>query len=138
MRGNDLYLFKEFESSYPSLIKNITSWYSYEDELVINMNDGSKLCYDNYDKTIRSLKVKDIYDADDQSTNEDWTQEFSIRLNRLLNKKRIAKIELSNITGISYMAIKKYTTGQGLPGIRNAIKIANALGCDIAYLTDFY
>ena len=93
-------------------------------ELMIRLNDGSVVMYDDSLRSIRNLPSRS-----DELTEEQCRREFGIRLHKLLKRKNITQNELSERTGISINCISKYITGRRTPSFYSVDKIAKALDC---------
>ena len=118
------WLYEEYELYFPQYASMTEDWYEESEwDLVAKLSDGSRLIFDGHIHTIRSLP---------NTNNIDERQlriEFSKRLFKMLNRRGITQLELSQITGISPMAISKYINRKATPSLHNANKIARALGC---------
>lgn len=53
-----------------------------------------------------------------------------MKLNNILREKRITALQLSEMTGINYSTIQKYSCGQRKPTIENAKRIGEKLEID--------
>ena len=95
-------------------------------ELMIRLNDGSAVIYDDSIRSIRNLPPDS-----DKLTEEQCRREFGIRLHKLLKRKNITQNELSEKTGISNISISKYITGKTSPSFYAVDKIAKVLKCSI-------
>lgn len=123
-------LYANFEMHFSVTASKAERYYeSGDDELTIVLQNGDRVLYDDVDKTIRSLPR----DSDHLSELECRT-EFAKRLRKVMYKKGITQIELSEMTGITQQTISLYMSGKRLPGFYNVDKIAKALGCSIEEL----
>lgn len=53
-----------------------------------------------------------------------------MKLNYILKEKRITALQLSEMTGINYSTIQKYSCGQRKPTVENAKRIGEKLEID--------
>ena len=116
-----------FELHYPYIAKKVVA---YNDrgwgELLVKLEDGRFLLYDDVEHTIRYLP-KDP----DNLTKEECAREFGIRLQRMMDRRHVTQCDLSDITGIPQPLISHYTNGLTLPTFYNIDKIAKALNCSV-------
>lgn len=116
-----------FKLNFPYLYKEAVS---YEDlngyDIIITLKNGASIVYDDVDKSFRNLP-KDS----NSMTEDECRREFGIRLEKIMNRKRITQEELSYKTGISQGMISNYITGRNSPSFYNVDKIAKALGCSV-------
>ena len=118
------------KSYFPFLWSRIISyWENSPYELNIELDDGSRFIFDSIDKTIR--KLPENYE---HLTEQDFRNEFGIRLKKLMWHKGVTQEELSTLTGISQTQISKYFTGKTSPSFYNVDKIAKALNCSVERL----
>lgn len=110
-----------YEAQNASEIIDNGSW-----ELLIKLKDGSRVLYDDIDKTITRLPQNS-----NNMTEEDFKIEFGKRLRKLMSRKRITQKQLSDRTGISQSLISLYMCGDKLPNFYKADKIAKALRCSM-------
>jgi DNA-binding Xre family transcriptional regulator len=94
------------------------------DILLVKLNDGGIIKYDDMDHSIRRLGY-----SSDEMSEDDCRYEFRERLARIMLHKRISQAELSDLTGLTQATISHYLTGRRTPSFYNADKIAKALGC---------
>ena len=137
-------IFNEFKSRHPSLARQVMDYRPKgQMEIMVWLHDGRELIY-NY----LSKKARFAYIPEEQKTyrversyinfsEEEWRNEFSIRLKALLQAKKITQKELSNITNISERMITKYANAISTPSYYNILKLARALDCSTSDLTDF-
>jgi DNA-binding XRE family transcriptional regulator len=101
-------------------------------EVLILLDDGNKVLYDDFDKTYRMLPY-DIYDLSEES----YGIEFGRRLSSLMNRKGITQYDLACLTGLSQSSISGYINGKRIPSAFNCSKIIKTLHCsddEIRYL----
>lgn len=126
----------DFKRDHPELISRIVEWGPYSDtEVVVELDDDTHYIYDSTDGGVRPYfeSRRLITDASEQ----DWRDNFALRLRHRLHRKNMTSEELSDITGISRITISKYTNGKATPSMYNAEKIADALGVYLRDLTVF-
>ena len=118
---------------------DILSWRSVDGfEIVARMVDGSLMRFNSFDCTIGYLKEHEVDERGNYLMgDEEYRQEFAMKLKRLMHSARITQTMLSEYTGISQVSISKYLNGKTLPDCRNLTRIANALRCSITELTYF-
>lgn len=128
------YMFEDFARYDPESAKKAVKWYEFERlEIMIELNDGSKILYDFSDKVIRYLGRGDREDLDE----EHWRMEFAKRLYKRMLYRGINQQALSEKSGISMHTISKYMNGYSTPSFYNADRLAKALGCTVLDLLHF-
>lgn len=116
---------------FPSIYKNIVDWYpSGRTEIVVILSDGSKMAYEMFDDTIRTIRSRTI-------DEDDWRKKFSDALRYQMMRSGIMQNELAERTGISIQMISKYLNCRATPNTYNISKIADVLDCPISRLTDY-
>ena len=95
-------------------------------DMVITLNDGSKVLYDDFNKTYRMLP-NDISNM----SEDECKQEFAYRLKSRMQRRCITQQKLSEMTGIPQGTISRYMDGTNVPSFYKADKIAKALGCSV-------
>lgn len=60
--------------------------------------------------------------------------EFKDNLKEILKERGISQRQLSEMTGITETAISRYSNGERVPNITNALKISESLGVSIDFL----
>lgn len=121
-------LLRNFEMLDPIAYSRMVS-YEMPDKfsLIINLNDGRKLLYDDLTDTTRYLKDLNTNDL----TDDDMMNEFRYRLKHAMIIRGFNQNMLSEETGISQVMISRYLTGVSVPSILNVMKIARALKCSL-------
>ena len=118
---------RNFELHFPYIAKKAVA---YSDkgwgELIVVLEDGVRVLYDDSDNTIRQLPSNP-----DNLTKRECGKEFGFRLSRMMERKHITQCELSELTGIQQSSISHYTNGSKLPSFYNLDKIAKALNCSM-------
>lgn len=129
-------VFERFELRYPHLVKRMVRWYpSGRDEFTVELEDGNTYVYNYLEERVR---VSYASRGDDSEINEDeWLQEFSMRLNRKMRELGINQQRLSEITGLSLVSINRYINARAMPSVYNALLIARALDCSMYELYEF-
>ena len=123
-----------FKTAYPLTAEKYVGW-EYDtrtDEIIINLNDGSKIVYEPRDNSIRN------YGALPTATTpeDDFQHEFAKRLTDKLVRSGMTQMELSEATGISRQSIGRYINGSAMPSLSSLISIAKALNCQTSEFID--
>ena len=127
-------MFEEFKRRYAYDAERATDYYSFDTtQLLIELEDGTKVLYDHMDNTYRYIRRVNEYDENETR----WRYEFSQRLRKKMQLKGMGHDILSDLTGISTTMISKYVTGKSTPSLYNAQKLAKALNCSITELVRF-
>lgn len=113
-----------FERQFPSIAANVEDCEIFDREMVLRMNDGTYMLYDDDAKTIRNLPKDSRAMTEDECRNE-----FGARLYKIMWSKGITQQELSDMTGIPRVTISYYMTGRSTPSFYKVDQIAKALGC---------
>lgn len=66
--------------------------------------------------------------------NEDNAVEFRRRLQHLREKKRISRIVLSELCGLSSDAVRRYERGEAEPSLKSLIALAEFFEVSVDYL----
>ena len=129
----DRWLYKEYELYCPQYASITEECYQENEwDLIAILKDGTRIMYDGEQHSIRSLP-----DSNDIS-EEQLRIEFSKRVSKILRRRGMSQLELSNLTGISTTTISKYMSRKATPSLYNANRIARALGCSIDELMCIY
>lgn len=125
-------IFQNFLHYYPKFKNKVVLW-SKCDELKIRckMKDGSSYFYDDLYKT---LELDSSIDYDDET---EWKKEFSRRLKRKMDLKKVSQAWLSKLSGVSRVMLSDYLLGKTLPSAKKVSAIARVLGCSSSDLIDF-
>lgn len=99
-------------------------------ELIVYMNNGDVISYNCMGH--KCIYIVDKTRGDDEL---DYDEIFSRRLRGIMEARLITQRELSEKTGIAQVTINKYLNGHLNPSHSNAMKIADALGCNIKDLS---
>ena len=123
-------LFESFKLYFPPFARR-TVKYAAENQfdLIVTLDDGMVLLYDDSENTIRTLP------SDSNNMEEDdFRAEFASRLRKRMYRTGISQLELSERTGIPVPMISNYMTGKNTPSFYKVDKIAKALGCSVDVL----
>lgn len=125
----DHVIFDEFTKMCPWAVGRVKSWAPSDSfEIVVELDDGSVVQYDQILKTFRCAANREELEAMRTPTNEEeWKQEFSWRLYRKMRSKGFGQDDLSWDADISPASITKYVNGASIPSAYNLVKIAKAL-----------
>ena len=127
----EIMMFEDYESRYKFDAEKVVDYYMFDNtQLIVELEDGSKILYDYMEKTIRYLRRPGSSEENDMS-EEKWRYEFSQRLRKKMQLRGYGQDTLSQETGISRVTISHYMTGKSIPNLYNANKIANALKCNV-------
>ena len=99
-------------------------------DLIIRLNDGSAMLYDDLNKSFRTLPK----DSRNMSERE-CKNEFGNRLRTIMYRKGMTQQELGELSGIPQPVISSYISGKTSPTFYRVDRIAKALGCSIDDLT---
>ena len=120
-------MFESLKSYFPSLAEEVVDYRKENQfELYVRTRDGDSYIFDDGDKTIRRLpnNSRDL-------TEIECRNEFGRRLRKMMFRKNVTQIELSERTGISQTLLSRYIMGKSNPGFYNVDKIAKALDCSV-------
>lgn len=126
-------IFDEFVFMYPGMGSEVEDWYpSGQFEITVKLSDGAKLRYHYLEKTFRFIHIEN----DNNPTEEEWLREFSRRLTKKMSYAYMTQEKLAELTGISTSTLSKYMNGKSIPSAYNMRRIARALKCSSAELTE--
>lgn len=121
------YKLHNFKLCFPSLARDMIGYKEVNSfDMLITLNDGSKVLYDDFNKTFRTLP-NDISNM----SEDECKQEFAFRLKSRMERRCITQQKLSELTGIPQSSINGYLKGTNTPSFYKADKIAKALGCSV-------
>lgn len=130
------HIFEHFKMYYLTGDEKAVDWYpSGPFEITVKLSDGSRVIYDDINKTMRMLR--DFYKRPLERTESEWKQDFSRRLKRMIRLRSTTQLELAERTGIRPGTISLYVNGKCVPSLYSASKLADALDCSINDLMDF-
>lgn len=128
-------LFEEYKLYNLGAVENVVDYYKFDaDELMVVLDDGRKVLFDNFDKTFRYIRPNTSSDTMDE---EQWRIEFARRLIKKMNRRGFTQKLLAEQTGISALMIHKYVSGKSTPSIYNVEKIARALNYSVSDFLNF-
>lgn len=120
-------LVEKFAQRYKGLAKHmVQATESYRRELIVDMDDGSRIIYDDRIEMFRNAPVDP-----NKLTVDECNNEFGIRLRNILDEKKVTQKELSEMTDISTVLLSQYINGKISPSFHNVDKIAKALDLDM-------
>jgi DNA-binding Xre family transcriptional regulator len=120
-------IFYNFKTCFPFIANKAIEWYENQyGDLIVKMEDGETVIYDDITRSYRRIP----YDSA-ELTEDECRREFGIRLDKILRRKNITQIELSEMTGINKVILNGYITGKHSPSFYNVDRIAKALGCSV-------
>ena len=122
-------MFNNFIMRFPFIAEKAVEWCeSSEYDITVKLEDGSIFLYDDMEGSIRKLP------SDSGSlTKEECDREFGERLMRMMRRKCITQVELSERTGLDQAQISRYLNGKNSPSFYIVDKIAKALNCSVEY-----
>lgn len=128
-KTRDVNVFNEFVKMCPWAVDKVVHWNPSDiGEIVVELDDGSVIQYDQVVKTFRCASSLEELDAMRTPANEEeWKQEFSRRLYRKMRSKGYTQDDLSWDADISPASITKYVNGVAVPSTYNMVKIAKVL-----------
>ena len=128
------YMIENFKLYSPEPFENFVCCYQSDyHEITAVKEDGSRIIYNDLDKTICYIPNRDI----DKMDPCDWKKEFSRKVHRLMANRRITQRDLSELTGIPETTISNYMKGKSMPSAQNVRLLAKAFEISIDNLYDF-
>ena len=119
---------ERFSKAYPSIAEKAYEFRKMNnDELLVRLNDGTCLLYNELDYTYITLPK-----SRSSMTDDDYKQEFAYCLKRAMLRQEINQKELAEQSGISQGNISEYLSAKHLPNYIHICKLANAFHCSIA------
>lgn len=122
-----------FEIYFPSLAEKMVDYRpSYTGSIIVDLDDGTSVLYDDLAHTIRSIP-RDC----NSMTEAEFMNEFGKRLQHIMDFKNMSQKELSARTGIASSLLSRYMNGKICPSFWVVNKISKAIGCstdDFRYL----
>lgn len=128
-KTKDHAVFDEFVKMCPWAAKKVVRWHPSDNfEIVVELDDGSVIQYDQVVKTFRcAASLEELEAMRTPANEEEWKEEFSRRLYRKMRSKGFSQDDLSWDADISPASITKYVNGSAIPSAYNMVKIAKAL-----------
>lgn len=122
-------MYENFMIRFPRIAESVTTYCLTGDfDITIRLQDGTTFLYDDIEGSIRRLP------SDSGSmTKKECNREFGDRLYRMMNRKGITQLELSERTGLTQAQISNYINGKSTPSFYVVDRIAKALKCSIEY-----
>ena len=120
-------LLRNFEMADPRAASKIVS-YEIPDKLtlIVKLNDGQKILYDDLTDSTRYLNPDP-----DNMTEEEMLVEFRFKLRHMMVLRGYNQLKLSEETGIASQMIGRYLSGDSIPPISKAARIAKTLKCSL-------
>ena len=123
----DSFLYRYIKMNYPTLIvedniEDVIEINNYD--ILVKFKNGNKILFDTFRNQYRYIQYNS-----DELTDEEWKYEFGIRLNSLINRRRITQEELAERLGTSQTMITRYINGYVIPSARVIDKLAKILNC---------
>ena len=124
-------MIKRFESRYPHFYDKAVDWWaSGRVSIAIKLDDESVLDYNDFDNTIRWVRVGE--DADDEAIRS----AFGCNLQKFINNCGMSKEEIAEKLGISRVMLSRYMHGKTMPSIDKGYQIAKLMKCSVEELFD--
>ena len=129
-------IFEEFRRFHPYIADDVVDYRPKgEYGLRLELRTGTKYDYSSTTRTIRRVDDRPAYD-DNEFDEEQWRLIFSDRLNELMGLRGYSQNTLAENTGLGKGSINNYVNGRATPSGYALAKIAHALDCTVAELTD--
>ena len=127
-------VYQEFKDQFPMMTKDIRFYKPIGDWAVeIHYHNGSIGLYESALHSFRYIPNGGYKDM----TEERWRMELGHKIYCTMVEKGLTMIELSTISGVSYEALSRYVNGHRTPNSYTLRRIAQGLGVEVGYLTDF-
>lgn len=132
----DEMIFEHFKLHYPNFAELTERWEpSGKMEITAYLSNGQIITYDDIENTFR--QVRDLKNPIDLENEEKIADEFSYNLRRMLHHRRMTRVELSEVSGVSHVSISNYLNGKTSPTLKNVCLLAKALDCRALDLINF-
>ena len=131
-------MFENFKSALPLAAEKAISLYgSGRDEIVITLNDGYKVVWNDLTQSARYLPPRE--DKIGEEFNEElWRKRFGQRLEQvMLRRGGMSSQDFADAIGVSRAMLSRYLNGHSTPSHFIIKKMARVLGCPVSDLTDF-
>lgn len=129
-------ILRRYETNFPEYAKDTIYWYpSGHYEITVKLKDGRNFKYDEITNVTK--RIHTITDEDPYTDERIWRMEFANRLRRRMMVCCLRQETLSEISGISTVTLSKYVNAKATPSTFHLRKLARALKCSTAELTDF-
>lgn len=128
------YMLENFKLYSPEPFENFVHCYQSDyHEITAAKEDGSRIIYNDLDKTICYIPNRDI----DKMNTCDWKKAFSRKIYRLMRNRGMTQKYLSELTGIPEATISSYMKGNSMPSAQNVRLLAKAFEISIDKLYEF-
>lgn len=118
-------LWNKFVMFFPTFAEDTVEYFMNDYyELVVKLNNGNCFIFDPMDETMRRIP-KDSNNL----TEEEYRNEFSIRLYKMMRRRGLTQNDLMALTGITQAMLSRYMSGKATPSSYNISKLARALEC---------
>lgn len=136
-------------TQYERIIAQYKNWYpnfyaqtvecrpSGRYSILVSLNDGTKMEYNDSDNTIRDVTRYYIRETIDGFDEETWRKEFGRHLRKVIGDKGITQERLSEMTGLSRQMLSRYIRGTSTPSGYILSRLSEVLDCDVRELTKF-
>lgn len=126
-------LFKEFETLYPNLKKEVRMWGGDgPNRIYIRLKDGRSLTFDIFQKVMFLKSELDTNGIDERNmTKEEFISHVSSNLKKAMQKHNVTQKELSKYVGTTERNLSVYCSGTRVPNLYICYKIARALKISI-------
>ena len=126
-------IFNNFNVNFPLTAKQSVEWkVTGPSEITVELSDGTKIIYDDFDKTLINIDY-----TSGPMTEQQWKNEFGRRLNKRLYLSGVSQQELADRIGVTRQLVGRYVNGSSVPNPLTIRAIARVLNCDISDLIDF-
>ena len=123
------YLIEQFKLYFPTIAELAIRYegdkFNFE-WLLVTLDDGSRLIFDNVEHTIRKIPR----DAE-HLTEAEARREFGVRLRKIMYQRGITQNYLADAIDVSQARISDYITGKHSPSFYVIDKIAKVLNCSV-------
>ena len=121
------YVLKNFQFYHRTLADKMIDCHETKfGEMIIDLNDGRRVLYNDFDQSVRTLPTNNR-----MMTENEFDNEFAHRLRYIMLIRRITQKDISEETGIAQPVISRYVSGKTMPSMYNLHKLAQALDCSV-------
>lgn len=129
-------IFEEFRRFHPYIADDVIDYRPKgEHGLRLALRDGVNYDYHSTTRTVRRVDDRPRH-GDNEFDEEQWRMIFSDRLNELMGLRGYSQNILAENTGLGKGSINNYVNGRATPSGYALAKIARALDCTVAELTE--
>lgn len=119
--------YSSFKLHFPYIEEDVVEYHQLKTgELIIHLDDGVTIMYDDLDNTIRVLP-----EDPSKLSRYEFAREFGLRFRRMASYKGVTQFDLVILTGIQQSLLSDYMNGKKVPSFYNVDKIARALDCSV-------